>query len=67
MLEGYGVKDIRLFGSVARGEAGVGSDVDATPTDYSCYLLFLLIILWHVYPDPFRLNDPELTFDALFV
>lgn len=28
LLEGYGVKDIRLFGSVARGEAGVGSDVD---------------------------------------
>lgn len=27
-LRGYGVKDIRLFGSVARGEAGVGSDVD---------------------------------------
>jgi hypothetical protein len=31
------------------------------------YLLFLLIILWHVYPDPPRLNDPEPTFDALFV
>ena len=28
VVEGYGVKDIRLFGSVARGEAGVGSDVD---------------------------------------
>ena len=28
LLEGYGVKDIRLFGSVARGEAGIGSDVD---------------------------------------
>lgn len=27
-LRGYGVKDIRLFGSVARGEAGAGSDVD---------------------------------------
>ena len=24
----YGIKDIRLFGSVARGEAGAGSDVD---------------------------------------
>ena len=30
------------------------------------YLLFLLIILWQVYPDPPRLNDPEPTFDALF-
>jgi predicted nucleotidyltransferase len=28
LLQDYGVKDIRLFGSVARGEAGVGSDVD---------------------------------------
>jgi hypothetical protein len=28
LLRGYGVKDIRLFGSVARGEAGAGSDVD---------------------------------------
>jgi uncharacterized protein len=28
MLESYGVKDIRLFGSVARGDAGPGSDVD---------------------------------------
>ncbi len=27
-LRGYGVKDIRLFGSVARGEAEAGSDVD---------------------------------------
>jgi hypothetical protein len=27
-LQSYGVKDIRLFGSVARGEAGAGSDVD---------------------------------------
>jgi hypothetical protein len=31
------------------------------------YLLFLLIILWQVYPDPPRLNDPEPTFDALFI
>jgi hypothetical protein len=28
LLRCYGVKDIRLFGSVARGEAGIGSDVD---------------------------------------
>jgi predicted nucleotidyltransferase len=28
LLREYGVKDIRLFGSVARGEAGPGSDVD---------------------------------------
>jgi predicted nucleotidyltransferase len=28
LLEAYGVKGIRLFGSVARGEAGVDSDVD---------------------------------------
>lgn len=28
LLEGYGVKTIRLFGSVARGEAGERSDVD---------------------------------------
>jgi predicted nucleotidyltransferase len=28
LLEQYGVKSLRLFGSVARGEAGVGSDVD---------------------------------------
>lgn len=28
LLRDYGVKDIRLFGSVARGEAKVGSDVD---------------------------------------
>jgi predicted nucleotidyltransferase len=28
LLQDYGVKDIRLFGSVARGEAGAGSDVD---------------------------------------
>jgi len=28
VLRDYGVKDIRLFGSVARGEAGPGSDVD---------------------------------------
>lgn len=28
LLRSYGVKDIRLFGSVARGEAGPGSDVD---------------------------------------
>ena len=28
MLKTYGIKDIRLFGSVARGETGVGSDVD---------------------------------------
>ena len=27
-LQSYGVKDIRLFGSVAHGEAGAGSDVD---------------------------------------
>jgi hypothetical protein len=27
-LRGYGVKDIRLFGSMARGEARAGSDVD---------------------------------------
>ena len=27
-LQGYGVKEIRLFGSVARGEGGTGSDVD---------------------------------------
>lgn len=28
ILQEYGVKEIRLFGSVARGEAGSGSDVD---------------------------------------
>ncbi len=28
LLKTYGIKDIRLFGSVARGEAGAGSDVD---------------------------------------
>ena len=28
LLQAYGIKDIRLFGSVARGEAGAGSDVD---------------------------------------
>jgi uncharacterized protein len=28
LLLRYGVKSIRLFGSVVRGEAGVGSDVD---------------------------------------
>lgn len=28
LLKAYGIKDIRLFGSVARGEAGAGSDVD---------------------------------------
>lgn len=28
VLQGYGVKSIRLFGSVARGEAGPESDVD---------------------------------------
>lgn len=28
LLQTYGIKDIRLFGSVARGEAGAGSDVD---------------------------------------
>ena len=28
LLTAYGIKDIRLFGSVARGEAGSGSDVD---------------------------------------
>lgn len=28
LLKSYGVKDIRLFGSVARGEAEAGSDVD---------------------------------------
>jgi uncharacterized protein len=28
LLRNYGVINIRLFGSVARGEAGVGSDVD---------------------------------------
>ena len=28
LLRDYGVINIRLFGSVARGEAGVGSDVD---------------------------------------
>ena len=27
-LNSYGVKSIRLFGSVARGQAGAGSDVD---------------------------------------
>jgi hypothetical protein len=29
-LLGYGVKDIRLFGSVARGEAGPGSDAEVS-------------------------------------
>lgn len=28
LLQGYGVKEIRLFGSVVRAEAGVESDVD---------------------------------------
>jgi predicted nucleotidyltransferase len=28
LLKTYGIKDIRLFGSVARGEEGTGSDVD---------------------------------------
>jgi predicted nucleotidyltransferase len=28
LLNNYNVKNIRLFGSVARGEAGIGSDVD---------------------------------------
>jgi uncharacterized protein len=28
LLEMYGVKNIRLFGSIARGEGGVGSDID---------------------------------------
>ena len=28
LLRDYGVKNIHLFGSVARGEAGIGSDVD---------------------------------------
>ncbi len=28
LLRGHGVKDIHLFGSVARGETGIGSDVD---------------------------------------
>lgn len=28
LLTAYGIKDIRLFGSVARGEAVAGSDVD---------------------------------------
>jgi predicted nucleotidyltransferase len=28
VLRDYGVKDIRLFGSVARGGTGVGSDLD---------------------------------------
>ena len=28
LLKAYGIKDIHLFGSVARGEAGTGSDVD---------------------------------------
>ena len=28
LLRDYGVKDIHLFGSVARGESGSGSDVD---------------------------------------
>lgn len=28
VLQGYGVREIRLFGSVARGEAGAGTDVD---------------------------------------
>jgi uncharacterized protein len=28
LLKTYGIKDIRLFGSAARGEAGIGSDVD---------------------------------------
>ena len=28
VLKGYGIKDILLFGSVARGEAVTGSDVD---------------------------------------
>ena len=28
LLNSYGVKNIRLFGSVARGESGTGSDVD---------------------------------------
>lgn len=27
-IEGFGVKSLRLFGSVARGEASAGSDVD---------------------------------------
>ena len=42
VLEGYRVKDIRLFGSVARGEAGVGSDVNLLvefePTAYFRYV-----------------------------
>ena len=28
VLQAYGVKEIRLFGSVARGQAGIESDVD---------------------------------------
>ena len=28
LLEMYGVKNIRLFGSIARGKGGVGSDLD---------------------------------------
>jgi hypothetical protein len=28
LLKAYGIKDIRLFGSAARGEAEAGSDVD---------------------------------------
>lgn len=28
LLTSYGVRDIRLFGSVARGQASAGSDVD---------------------------------------
>ena len=28
LLQKYGVKDIRLFGSIARGDADAGSDVD---------------------------------------
>ena len=28
LLEMYGVKNIRLFGSISRGEGGVGSDID---------------------------------------
>jgi len=27
-IEGFGVKTLRLFGSVARGEAAAGSDID---------------------------------------
>ncbi len=27
-IEGFGVKSLRLFGSVARGEASTGSDID---------------------------------------